>query len=121
MKKINEKMSTESSSELSVTETNEFVVEFRKYKTELTSKFLNRKPWTPPDESKILSFIPGTISKIYITEGQRVEAGQQLLILEAMKMKNTLYANNPGRIVKIHVSEGQQVPKSEVVIEMDLD
>ncbi|MDA3823135.1 MAG: acetyl-CoA carboxylase biotin carboxyl carrier protein subunit [Bacteroidales bacterium] len=99
--------------------TNEFVVEYRKYSTELTTKFMNRKPWSPPDDSKILSFIPGTVSKIYVKEGQRVEEGQELLILEAMKMKNTLYVSLPGTIKKILVSEGVQIPKNMVVIEMD--
>lgn len=101
--------------------TREFVVEFRKYTTELNRKFLDRKPWMPKDESKILSFIPGTISKIYVREGQHVEAGEPLLILEAMKMMNTLFAERAGTVLKIHVAEGERVPKSAVIFEMDLD
>lgn len=98
----------------------DFAVEFRKYKTELTKKFLNRKPWNPPDESKILSFIPGTISKIYISLGEYVEEGQPLLILEAMKMKNIVAAHRSGRVKNINVVEGELVPKSKVIIELEL-
>jgi biotin carboxyl carrier protein len=101
--------------------TDRFVVEFRKYTTELNQKFLDRKPWEPKDESKVLSFIPGTITKIYVKEGDLVEEGTPLMILEAMKMKNTVFAERPGRVVKINVSEGERVPKSKVIFEFDLD
>ncbi|MEX2372148.1 MAG: acetyl-CoA carboxylase biotin carboxyl carrier protein subunit [Bacteroidales bacterium] len=102
-------------------ELHEFVVEFRKYKTELNKKFLDRKPWVPKDESKVLSFIPGTITKIFVKVGQHVEEGEQLMILEAMKMKNIVSSGRPGVIKKIHVSEGDRVPRSMVVFELELD
>ena len=121
MENTGTKKSAENSGEQEAPELHEFVVEFRKYKTELTKKYKERKSWIPPDESKILSFIPGTITKIYVSEGDYIDEGQELLILEAMKMKNTLYANHKGRIEKINVSEGERVPKSKVIIEMNLD
>lgn len=98
--------------------TDSFVVEYRKYTTELTKKFLERKPWTPPDERKVLAFIPGTISAIFVKEGQHVEEGEEMMILEAMKMKNKIYASSTGTIAKIHVVEGEHVSKSKVVLEM---
>lgn len=101
--------------------TDTFVVEFRKYTTELSQKFLERKPWTPKDESKVLSFIPGTITKIYVKEGDHVEEGAPLMILEAMKMKNTVFAERSGKLLKINVSEGERVPKAKVIFEFDLD
>ena len=101
--------------------TDTFVVEFRKYTTELSQKFLERKPWTPKDESKVLSFIPGTITKIYVKEGDHVEEGAPLMILEAMKMKNTVFAERSGKLMKINVSEGERVPKAKVIFEFDLD
>ena len=104
-----------------LTVTNEFVVEFRKYTTELNQKFLDRKPYVARDEGKITSFIPGTISKIFVEEGQHVEEGQPLMMLEAMKMKNTIVANRAGFIRRINAKEGERVPKSKVIFEMDLD
>ncbi|MEX0982156.1 MAG: acetyl-CoA carboxylase biotin carboxyl carrier protein subunit [Bacteroidales bacterium] len=101
--------------------TNKFVVEFRKYTTELNQKFLDRKPYVPKDESKITSFIPGTIAKIYVSEGQRIEVGQPLMMLEAMKMKNTVFAERAGFVRRINAIKGDHVPKSKVIFELDLD
>jgi biotin carboxyl carrier protein len=98
-----------------------FVVEFRKYKTELNRKFLERKPWVPKDESKVVSFIPGTVTSVYVTVGEHVEEGKELMILEAMKMKNRIYADRPGVVKKINVAVGERVPKSKVMFELDLD
>ena len=96
-------------------------MEFRKYTTELNQKFLDRKPYVPKDESKITSFIPGTISKIFVKEGQHVEEGQPLMMLEAMKMKNTIVAARAGIVSSINAKEGERVAKSKVIFEMDLD
>lgn len=98
-----------------------FVVEFRKYKTELNRKFLERKPWVPKDERMVISFIPGTVTSIFVTEGQHVEEGKEMMILEAMKMKNRIYADRSGVVKKINVSIGERVPKSKVMFELDLD
>lgn len=117
----NRKEGQEKKKKQPVAVTDKFVVEFRKYTTELNQKFLDRKPWVPKDESKICSFIPGTVTNIYVKEGQRVEEGQPLMILEAMKMKNTIFAHSAGVILKINVTEGERVPKSKVIFEMDLD
>lgn len=101
-----------------ITEVDNFVVEFRPYTTELTQKFVNRKPWKPKDETKIISFIPGTIEKIFIKEGDHVEENQHLMILEAMKMKNIVFAPMAGKIDKINAIEGERVPKNMVIIEI---
>jgi biotin carboxyl carrier protein len=121
MAKVDKNISKGIENNKNTPELHEFVVEFRKYKTELSKKYLNRKPWVPKDNSKVLSFIPGTITKIYVKEGQHVEAGQELMILEAMKMKNTVFADFSGTIKRICVESGQQIPKSKIVFEMDLD
>jgi biotin carboxyl carrier protein len=101
--------------------TDKFVVEFRKYTTELNQKFHDRKPWEPKDDSKVLSFIPGTITKIYVKEGDHVREGTPLMILEAMKMKNTVFAERPGEVLKINATEGEKVPKAKVIFEFALD
>ncbi|RPI42286.1 MAG: acetyl-CoA carboxylase biotin carboxyl carrier protein subunit [Bacteroidetes bacterium] len=88
------------------------------YDTRLTGKFSNRKPWVRPDERLVLSFIPGTIQKIFIREGMQIEAGTPLLILEAMKMRNELLSPVSGKIKRIHVSEGDMVPKNHLLVEI---
>ena len=62
------------------------------YATRLTAKFRNRANWQRPDEKRVEAFIPGTIQQIMVQEGQEVETGTPLLILEAMKMRNEVLA-----------------------------
>jgi biotin carboxyl carrier protein len=88
------------------------------YTTRLTSKFRNRIPWERPDERIVKAVIPGTIQRIMVKEGDQVSAGQALLILEAMKMRNEVLAPLEGVIRAIHVTEGEQVPKSHVLVEL---
>jgi biotin carboxyl carrier protein len=87
------------------------------YTTWLTSKFRNRIPWVRPDLRKILAVIPGTIQKVMVSEGDVVSAGDSMMILEAMKMRNEIRATYPGVIKRIHVKEGDQVPKSHLLLE----
>ena len=89
------------------------------YTTRLTSKFKNRPMWTPPDQRKILAVIPGTIQKLMVSVGDEVTAGDSMLILEAMKMRNEIKAMHAGVIKTINVSEGEQVPKSHLLLEFE--
>ncbi len=89
------------------------------YKTRLTKKFINRKNWEKPNEKMILAFIPGTITDIFVKEGQKVKAGAKLLILEAMKMKNVVTAPVSGTIKSVNVKIGVMVPKHELLIEIE--
>ena len=100
---------------------NDFVVEFRPYTTELTQKFLDRKSWQPKDKTKIKSFIPGTIVKLFVKPGDQVDEEQPLMILEAMKMKNTVFSPLKGKVEKIHAKEGDKVPKNRVIFELKPD
>ncbi len=90
-----------------------------KYKTTLNKKFQNRKPYVPHDPSKIVAFIPGTIKKLYVRRGRKVEEGDRLLILEAMKMQNVILAPFDGKVKAIHVKKGQMISKGYVMIEME--
>ncbi len=98
----------------------DFVVEFRKYKTELTEKFKSRKKWEPKDESKVITYIPGTITKISVGEGDNVTAGTEIMVLEAMKMKNVIFSEVTGVVKKINAKVGEQVPKGMVIFEFEL-
>ena len=68
----------------------DFVVTARKYKTLLTEKYKNRKMWHKPFVGDVISTLPGTVVKIYVEKGQEVEAGQLLLIHQAMKIGSSL-------------------------------
>jgi biotin carboxyl carrier protein len=95
-------------------------IEETKYKTKLTKKFENRKPWHYPDPSLVASVIPGTVSKLYVNVNDEVEEGDKLLILDAMKMKNTIKVPYSGIIKKINVEEGQTIPKGFVMMELEI-
>jgi biotin carboxyl carrier protein len=92
-------------------------IESTVYQTELNEKFRNRKKWESPNPKKVLSYIPGQILEIYVKPGQKVEAGSELLILEAMKMRNRIIADISGTIKSILIEKGQNVPKNHVMIE----
>jgi len=87
------------------------------YKTNLTKKYENRKSWVAPDPKMVVAHIPGTILEFKVKEGQEVKAGEIILILEAMKMKNEICAPFDGVISKIHVEIGEKVPKNHLLIE----
>lgn len=58
---------------------------------------------------QMISPMPGKILKILVKEGEDVELGASILIMEAMKMEHTIKANKKGKIEKILFKEGDQV------------
>lgn len=97
----------------------DFAVTARQYKTLLTKKYQNRKPWVNPSPYDIQSIIPGTILEIFVKEGDVVEEGAPLLILEAMKMRNRIQMPFTARIKKINVVIGGRIPKDSLMIELE--
>lgn len=101
---------------------NDELVSFRvyiaEYKTKLTTKYKNRKKWTPPNSNHVLALIPGTILRLNVKEKQRVKEGETLLILEAMKMENNITMPFDGEITAIHVEIGKIVTKNYIMIEV---
>ncbi|MBT3244306.1 MAG: acetyl-CoA carboxylase biotin carboxyl carrier protein subunit [Bacteroidetes bacterium] len=95
-----------------------FNVEGTRYRTALTKKFTERKPWVPNDPNMITSPIPGTVAKMCVKVGQKVSEGKCLYILEAMKMKNRINSPKAGIVSKILVEEGVIVPRAELLIEL---
>jgi glutaconyl-CoA/methylmalonyl-CoA decarboxylase subunit gamma len=65
----------------------------------------------------VLAPIPGVIVSITVKEGDSVVFGQELCILEAMKMKNLIKANRAGKIAAIRVSAGDQVRHHQVLMD----
>jgi biotin carboxyl carrier protein len=63
--------------------------------------------------------IPGTIDSIAVQDGTLVKRGQELCILEAMKMKNVIRAPRDGIIRKIHINIGQSVKHQQSLMEYE--
>ncbi len=68
---------------------------------------------------EIRSPMPGKILEVRVAAGAAVEAGQVLLLLEAMKMENSLTAEGAARVKKIHVSAGDLVDLGQMLIELE--
>jgi propionyl-CoA carboxylase alpha chain len=74
----------------------------------------------PPDLSKfLLCPMPGQVVRIDVSEGDIVEDGQTLAIVEAMKMENVLKAEKRARISKVRVTPGSVLAVDEVILEFE--
>jgi biotin carboxyl carrier protein len=89
------------------------------YQTRISKKFQNRTHYKPADPRIILSFIPGTVLEIFIKPGQEVIKGEDLMILDAMKMKNKLKCPMDGKVKSIKVNKGDKVSKGTVLLELE--
>lgn len=65
--------------------------------------------------------MPGRIVKILVSEGSEVEKGQSLVIVEAMKMENELYAECAGKVVRIAVEVDKAVDAGEILLVIESD
>ena len=65
--------------------------------------------------AKILAPMPGKIIRVLAAEGGEVEAGQGLVVVEAMKMQNEIKATKKGRVTRIAVKEGSAVNAGDLL------
>ena len=68
--------------------------------------------------TQIKAPLPGNIMKLEVSTGQRVKAGQVLLVIEAMKMENEVLAPRDGTIKAVMVSQGQMVQTGHLLMLM---
>lgn len=66
--------------------------------------------------SEIKAPMPGLIISLQVVEGQEVEAGEPLVILEAMKMENIIKSPSKAIVKSIHIKAGQSVEKNQVLL-----
>lgn len=75
---------------------------------------------TPPDLSKyLLCPMPGLLTALHVGEGDRVEAGQPLAVVEAMKMENILRAEKAGVVAKVAAKPGDSLAVDAVILEFE--
>lgn len=65
--------------------------------------------------AEITAVMPGRVVKVLVEEGEDVEAGQGILVLEAMKMENEVQAPRAGRVAKLTVSVGSTVEAGQTL------
>ena len=82
-------------------------------------------PATPEAQTSgtknVNSELPGTVTKINVTDGQRVKRGDVLLVLEAMKMANDIVSEVDGTVKRVAVTQGQSVNQGDLLVEMVAD
>ena len=72
----------------------------------------------PPDLSKFLmSPMPGLLVEVAVQPGQKVQAGEKLAVIEAMKMENVLFATQDGVVGQIAAAKGESLAVDQVIME----
>jgi len=64
---------------------------------------------------QVVAPMPGKVVRVLVQAGEKVEAGQGLLVVEAMKMQNEIRSPKGGTVERLHVSEGQPVNAGEIL------
>ena len=77
----------------------------------------NASPAPATENGKaVTSPLPGVIISINVKVGDQVKEGQEVAVLEAMKMENSIEASFSGTITAVHVSKGDSVPEGAPVV-----
>jgi propionyl-CoA carboxylase alpha chain len=72
----------------------------------------------PPDMSKyVLSPMPGLLVDVAVTPGQKVQAGERVAVIEAMKMENVLFAAADGVVGKVLAAKGESLSVDQPIVE----
>ncbi len=75
------------------------------------------KPTNSLFSKVIVAPLPGTVIDIFIKPGDEVESGQVIMIIEAMKMKNSIRSIRDGIVASVPVSAGQTVIHKQILVE----
>ena len=65
---------------------------------------------------QVVAPMPGKVVRVLVKQGDAVEAGQGLLVVEAMKMQNEIHSPKSGKVEKLLATEGQAVNAGEVLL-----
>lgn len=97
-------------------ETDKLNIDHTQYTTRISRRWAEKKPYATPDPGRISSFIPGTVVEVMVKLGDTVSEGDDIIILDAMKMKNRLKSHTSGKVTAVNVAPGDRVTKGEVMI-----
>ena len=71
------------------------------------------------DMNQLIAPLPGTIVDIFVKNGEDVEAGHVVLIIEAMKMNNSIRSTRSGKIAEVLVTVGQTVAHKQALVRFE--
>ena len=73
---------------------------------------------SPPDMSRfVLSPMPGLLAQVVVVPGQKVQAGERVAVIEAMKMENVLFAAADGVVKRVVAGQGESLAVDQVIVE----
>ncbi len=75
-------------------------------------------PGIPVDSGTVVAPLPGLILKVMVKEGDSVQEGQPVAVMEAMKMENEIESPISGKVKEINVSEGENVLENAVIMKI---
>ncbi|MEX0904818.1 MAG: acetyl-CoA carboxylase biotin carboxyl carrier protein subunit [Balneolaceae bacterium] len=90
-----------------------------KNEQELLLEKLGFKTGLASQEGRLHAPMPGKILELLVQEGDSVEAGQPVIILEAMKMENELKAPIQGKVATLQISQNDNVEKNQPLLEIE--
>ncbi len=70
-------------------------------------------------DGSLVAPLPGTVIELFVKPGDMIEAGQVILINEAMKMKNSIRSTKDGIVARVLVSAGQSVAHKQTLVEFE--
>jgi propionyl-CoA carboxylase alpha chain len=74
----------------------------------------------PPDLGRyLLSPMPGLLVSLAVQQGEEVKTGQELAVIEAMKMENVLRAERDGKIARVHATAGASLAVDQAILEFE--
>jgi propionyl-CoA carboxylase alpha chain len=74
----------------------------------------------PPDLSRfVLSPMPGLLVEVAVQPGQKVQAGERVAVIEAMKMENVLFATQDGVVKKVVTAKGESLTVDQMIVEFE--
>ena len=74
----------------------------------------------PPDLSRyVLSPMPGLLVEVSVTPGQKVQAGERVAVIEAMKMENVLFAAQDGVVKQVVAAKGESLTVDQMIVEFE--
>jgi propionyl-CoA carboxylase alpha chain len=74
----------------------------------------------PPDMSRfVLSPMPGLLAEVAVQVGQKVQAGERVAVIEAMKMENVLFASADGVVAKVLAAKGDSLTVDQPIVEFE--
>ena len=94
--------------------------DFKQEATEI-KPFELSKPASSPNVNvnEMRAPLPGTVIEVFVKIGEQIETGQVILIIEAMKMKNSIRSTRAGTIAEVLVSAGQTVAHKQALVRFE--